>query len=201
MLREPLQREPRKHLLAEAEEQAMGGKNQHAWIVDIDQRHQGKVYRVFGMERSALFLYLRPIGKRRLVTVMPVGDVELALREEILDQRDLLCICDWLQAMLLSYLVDDLYGGVFGVAVQQAAYASLRIVVEAHDRAEIGRACPVELQAIVLCLRQRVLVWQDDARTPRLQVHARQQVGARKVLPAVGKLLLVEIVARNRVLL
>src|SRR5450755_598316 len=124
------------------------------------------------MERPSLFLYLRPVGQPRLVTMMAVGDVELTLREEVLDQRDLLFVRDRLQAMLLSHLIDDLYSGVFGIAVQQAAYAPLWIIVEAHDGTEIGRTCPIEFQAIVFRLRQCVLVRQDDARTPRLQAHA-----------------------------
>src|SRR5579875_1335396 len=90
---------------------------------------------------------------------------------------------------------------MFTRSTEHAAYTSLRIIIHAHNRAEIGGAGTQQVQTVGLILRARMLMAQYHVLLPRLQTHARQQAGTEPCLTVMSEALLIEVVRRFRVLL
>ncbi len=73
--------------------------------------------------------------------MMSIGNIQLTLREEVLEQFNLLLIGDRIQAVFFIRLVGDLYLGVSSIEVEQSAYPALRIIKQTHNRTEVCSTC------------------------------------------------------------
>ena len=145
-------------------------------VLDGGEGHQHKICRVVGEGLLALGAHVVTVGQRCLVTVVAVGDIELAWREEGRDRLGQRGIVEAPEAVALACVVGEV--GVVnagGRLVQDRAQLLVGIVVERYERAEVGGAGLHELEPVVLGLAHRALMRQDYPRVPRLQAHARQQ--------------------------
>src|SRR5579884_299543 len=138
----------------------MGWQHEPAGIIDIDKSHKGEINGIIGMKATALLAYFGLIGEGCFIAMVSISDIELALGKEALDESYLLWIVDRMEAMLFASLVNDADCRVGRIIAEQAANTSLGIFVHAHNRAKIGGACPVEIQAIFFSFCQGMFMWE-----------------------------------------
>ncbi len=156
-------------------EQAVGGEDGQARVLERDQAHQ----HVAG---AALLV----VHARGLVAVVAVGDQQLGGRERGADGLDRLRVGDAPQPVDGAVLVGHL-GPRLGpeVRLERAPRRPGRVVVEAEDGGEVRVRGAREPQPVLLRARMRALVRADAARAVVLDRHAREEPVA-GAAPAVG---------------
>ena len=133
--------------------------------------------------------------------MVPIRNIELTLSKEALDTRNLLSVSNRVQVVFFVHFIGELHLGADCVGTEQFTDATLWIIIQAHNWAEIRNTSSKQLQTIIFWFSHGVLVWKYNSCTPRLQMHASQQAGACKRLAIVSEYLLVKVVAGSRILL